>query len=159
VLAMVVAVAVAVAAAPAGAGLRGLRFDATVDHVIDGDTIVLADDAHVRLIGIDTPEVAGPYTRAECFGQRATAFARKLLPDGQDVGLELDAEERDRHGRLLAYVYRARDGLFVNAEMVRKGYAFALTVPPNVEHADELRRLAERARERERGLWSECEGR
>ena len=50
-----------------------------------------------------------------------------------------DVEERDRYGRLLAYVYRARDGLFVNAALVRRGYAVPLTIPPNVTHADEFR--------------------
>jgi micrococcal nuclease len=156
------AVTVALGAAPsarAGGEDTAERRSATVDFVIDGDTIVLADDTHVRLIGIDTPEVAGPYTDAECFGRKASDFAKRLLPRGEEVELELDVEQTDRHDRLLAYVYRARDGLFVNAEMVRKGFALTLTVPPNVEHADELRTLAQRARARERGLWERCEGR
>ena len=55
-----------------------------------------------------------------------------------------DVEERDRYGRLLAYVYRARDGLFVNAELVRRGYATVATFPPNVAHEREFRRLAKR---------------
>jgi micrococcal nuclease len=152
------AVAVVALAAAFTTGAGGRELSATVELVIDGDTIVLSDDTHVRLIGIDTPEVDGPYTEAECYGQRASEFAHRLLPVGETVRLELDVEEADRHGRLLAYVYRQRDGLFVNAEMVRKGYALTLTVPPNVEHAGALRRLAQRARERERGLWKACEG-
>jgi micrococcal nuclease len=67
-----------------------------------------------------------------------------------------DAEARDRYGRLLAYVYRARDGLFVNAALVRGGYAQPLTIPPNVAHATEFRRLAAAARHAGRGLWSAC---
>jgi micrococcal nuclease len=66
-------------------------------------------------------------------------------------------EERDRYGRLLAYVYRARDDLFVNLALVREGYAMALTVPPNVAHTDELVAAARAAREQGRGLWGRCE--
>jgi micrococcal nuclease len=74
------------------------------------------------------------------------------------VRLVRDVEARDRYGRLLAYVYRRRDGLFVNAELVRRGYATVATFPPNVAHEDEFRRLARRARLSGRGLWSECVG-
>ena len=61
---------------------------------------------------------------------------------GERVRLVRDVEERDRYGRLLAYVYRERDGLFVNAELVRRGYATVATFPPNVAHEREFRRLA-----------------
>ena len=67
-----------------------------------------------------------------------------------------DAEARDRYGRLLAYVYRAGDGLFVNAALVRGGYARTLTIPPNVAHAGQLAALADEARRAGRGLWSAC---
>ena len=76
---------------------------------------------------------------------------------GERVRLVLDAEQRDRYGRLLAYVYRARDGLFVNAELVRGGYAVPLTIPPNVAHADEFRRAGrDRARRRARAVVRSC---
>ena len=76
---------------------------------------------------------------------------------GERVRLVLDAEQRDRYGRLLAYVYRARDGLFVNAALVRGGYAVPLTIPPNVAHAGEFRTAGrDRAPRRARGLWSSC---
>ena len=67
-----------------------------------------------------------------------------------------DAEARDRYGRLLAYVYRVRDERFVNAALVRRGYAVPLTIPPNVAHAGQFRRLAAAARRAGRGLWSSC---
>ena len=68
--------------------------------------------------------------------------------------LELDVEERDRYGRLLAYVYAGRT--FVNAELVREGYAEPLTVPPNVRHATAIGRLGASARRGELGLWASC---
>jgi micrococcal nuclease len=68
---------------------------------------------------------------------------------------------RDRHGRLLAYVWVTRsDGaeLMVNAELVRLGYAQVMTVPPNVRHAELFRKLAAEARDNHRGLWARPPG-
>ncbi len=132
---------------------------ATVERVVDGDTIVVDLDGRserVRLIGIDTPESVDPGRPVECFGKEASAFTASLLPEGTAVRLVRDVEARDRYDRLLAYVYRQPDGLFVNAELARQGYALPLTIPPDVAHADELRALAAEAREAGRGLWAAC---
>jgi micrococcal nuclease len=67
-----------------------------------------------------------------------------------------DVDRLDRYGRTLAYVYRASDARFVNASLVRNGFARAYTVPPNVEHADDFVTWEREAREAERGLWSAC---
>jgi micrococcal nuclease len=91
----------------------------------------------------------------QCFAKAAARENARLIA-GQEVRLRYDAERRDRYGRTLAYVYRASDGLFVNAELVRRGYARTLTIAPNVAHAADFRRLAERARAAGRGLWSRC---
>jgi micrococcal nuclease len=133
---------------------------ARVVRVVDGDTIRVelpSGEEAVRYIGIDTPESVEPGSPVECFARRASAFNERLVR-GEKVRLVRDVEERDRYGRLLAYVYRARDGLFVNAELVRRGYATVATFPPNVAHEDEFRRLAGEARLSGRGLWGKCEG-
>ena len=91
-----------------------------------------------------------------CFGHEASRFTASLLPGGTVVRLVGDAEPDDQYGRLLAYVYRRADGLFVNAELVRRGYAAVLTIPPNVAHTDEFVALAADARRAGRGLWSAC---
>src|SRR4051794_7990152 len=94
-----------------------------VTRVVDGDTIHVAvggRDETVRYIGVDTPESVKPGTPVQCFAKRASAFNDRLVA-GERVRLVRDAEERDRYGRLLAYVYRARDRLFVNAALVRGG--------------------------------------
>jgi micrococcal nuclease len=78
------------------------------------------------------------------------------LVEGRRVRLRYDAERQDRYGRTLAYVFRSQDGLFVNAELVRRGYATTLTIPPTVAHADDFRQLARGARRAGRGLWSAC---
>jgi micrococcal nuclease len=125
----------------------------TIDRVVDGDTVKLTKLGRVRLIGVDTPEV---YFHTECFGKQASAFTKHLLPAGTAVSWHADAEPRDRYGRALVYLY---DGsTFVNAELVRRGYASQLTIPPDDAHADEFGRLARGAREQGRGLWGACGG-
>jgi micrococcal nuclease len=134
---------------------------ATVTRLVDGDTLhvrIGGRDEDVRLLGIDTPETHKPNTPVECFGREASRHLAALLPRGTAVRLERDVEARDRYGRLLAYVYRQRDGLFVNAAMARDGYAAAYTYPPNVAHADQLVADAGEARDQNRGLWGACGG-
>ena len=128
---------------------------ATVARVVDGDTIVLRGGERIRYIGMDTPESVKPGTPVQCFAKAASHENARLVA-GRRVRLRYDAEREDRYGRTLAYVYRATDGLFVNAELVRRGYARQLTIPPNVAHAPLFGRLAKRARERGRGLWRRC---
>jgi micrococcal nuclease len=127
-------------------------------RVVDGDTIRVVEGGReeaIRYIGVDTPETVKPGSPVECYGKAASAANRRLI-DGEAVRLVGDAEARDRYGRRLAYVYRTRDDLFVNAELVRGGYATVLTIPPNVAHADEFTVLARRARRNRRGLWAAC---
>jgi micrococcal nuclease len=131
---------------------------AQVLRVVDGDTIRVRLDGRterVRYIGIDTPESVKPGTAVQCFAKRASA-ANAALVAGRSVRLVADVEERDHYGRLLAYVYREPDGAFVNARLVRDGYARTLTIAPNVAHARELADLARAARREHRGLWSAC---
>lgn len=132
-----------------------------VERVIDGDTIVVRlgeREERVRYVGIDTPETVKPNTPVQCWGRAAHDLNARLLggADGR-VTLRFDRELRDRYGRLLAYVYRARDGLFVNAQLVRAGAARTLPISPNTSHAAELARLQAAASSADRGLWSGCE--
>ncbi len=158
---IVLAVAVYTATAgddSGGSPASGQKSVGTVTRVVDGDTIhvqVGGRDETVRYIGVDTPESVKPGTPVECFAKRASAFNHRLV-DGEQVRLVRDAEPRDRYGRLLAYVYRVRDKRFVNAALVRRGYAVPLTVPPNVAHAEQFKKIASAARRAGRGLWSSC---
>jgi micrococcal nuclease len=122
-----------------------------VDSVLDGDTFRLENGEKVRLIGIDAPETHHPRKPVEYFGKEASAFAKKML-EGKLVRLELDVQERDQYGRLLAYVY-LKDSTFVNAELVKQGYAQVATYPPNVKYVELFVKLQKEARENKRGLW------
>ncbi|MEY2535687.1 MAG: micrococcal nuclease [bacterium] len=158
-VAAVAAVAVAVTPRGDGDGRAAPRdLGGRVLRVVDGDTIrvrVGGRSERVRYIGVDTPESKKPGTPVECYARRAAAENERLV-GGERVRLVLDVEERDRFGRLLAYVYRARDNRFVNAALVRDGFARTLTVPPNVRFAERFATLATQARRAGRGLWSAC---
>ena len=90
----------------------------------------------------------------EPFGPEASDFTRSLLPPGTQVRLEFDVQERERYGRLLAYVYLP-DGRMVNAETLRAGMGPLLTMPPNVKYVNLFVRLQREAREAGRWLWAE----
>lgn len=139
--------------------------NATVSRIIDGDTIdvvVGGRTERVRLIGIDTPEIAHepfgdrPANDAECFGDEATAFITSLVPVGSTVRLERDVVGRDDYGRLLAYVYRESDGVFVNFEVVRQGFAQPMSIPPNTTYRALMAQAARDAAADRAGLWSAC---
>jgi micrococcal nuclease len=146
--------------APARDPPLAIQPNATVEQVIDGDTVVAlvqGRDEHVRLIGIDTPETVAPNKPVMCFGPEASAETHRLLPDGTRVRLVRDTEARDAYGRLLAYIYRADDGVFVNLALARDGFADVLAIPPNTAHGDELRAAVTEARRARRGLWGACQ--
>jgi endonuclease YncB( thermonuclease family) len=88
-----------------------------IDHVTDGDTVVLRSGQKIRLVQIDTPEV---YFGTECYGPQASATTKRLLPVGTRVRLTAEpATDRvDQYGRLLRYVVRASDGVNVNLRLV-----------------------------------------
>ncbi len=124
---------------------------AKVSRVIDGDTIVLSDGRHVRLIGIDTPEVTNG--NSDCFGIEAKNYLSKLLTE-QQVGLEKDVSETDKYGRLLRYVYL--DDEFVNNLMVQGGFAKVATYPPDVKYQQRFLESERYARGNNLGLWGKC---
>ena len=125
-----------------------------VVRVIDGDTVKIdynGKATNVRLIGVDTPETVHPNKPVEAYGKEASNFTGNLLL-GESVYLRFDGERRDRYGRLLVYLYRAPDGLFVNLEIVRQGYGHAYTQFP-FKHMELFRYYGNRARTVGKGLY------
>ncbi len=138
--------------------------DVLVKRAVDGDTLLLETGERVRLIGIDTPEMhesnklnrdaqrtGQDISTIQKLGRSSYDFTKNLV-EGKRVSLEFDVERHDRYKRLLAYVY-LKDGTFVNAEIVKQGYASLMTYPPNVKYADLFLKLYREARENKRGLW------
>ena len=146
---------------PDGAGAppsADTTYAAEVTRVVDGDTIrVRIGDRRerVRYIGIDAPESRRPGTPVQCFAREAGARNVELV-GGEAVSLRTDAEPHDRFGRLLAYVHRRRDGLFVNEALLREGFATTLAIAPNLSHSLRFRELERAARRQARGLWRAC---
>jgi micrococcal nuclease len=130
---------------------------ALVTRVVDGDTIEVRLDGEiedVRYIGVDTPETVKPGTPVQCFGKRASGFNHRLV-EGRRVRLVFGVERRDVYGRLLSYVHLG--GRFVNAELLRRGFARSLTIAPNDLFAKRFKRLEIAAARAGRGLWGDCE--
>ncbi|MGH7301203.1 MAG: thermonuclease family protein [Candidatus Rokuibacteriota bacterium] len=137
----------------AAAGAQPSALEGAVERVVDGDTIQVRVNGRVetvRYIGVNTPELRHPVRGAEPGGRQAWAVNGELVA-GKRVRLEMDAQPRDRHGRLLAYVWV--EGIMVNAELVRRGYAQVMTVPPNIRYQRLFLTLQREAREAGRGLW------
>lgn len=132
---------------------------ARVVDVVDGDTVVLRIGNHtetVRLIGIDTPETVHPTKPVECFGPEASAYLGSLLPKGTEVRVSRDVEARDYYDRLLLYLFRESDDLFVNQHMVETGHAIAYPFEPNTTFARTFAAISNDARVAKVGLWGTC---
>ena len=141
------------------AGTRATGGLATVVHVVDGDTLdvrVGGRVERVRLLGVDTPETVKPGTPVECYGPEASKRTKQLLAPGTAVLLQRDREARDRYARLLVYLWRRGDGLFVNRSLLSGGFARPLSISPNTAHRAELAAVSAEADRADRGLWGTC---
>lgn len=126
--------------------------DYVVNKVIDGDTVVLDNGETVRYLGIDAPEMGKNKGGPEFFAREATRYNKRLVLL-KKVRLEFDEEKKDAYGRLLAYVYVKN--VFVNAELVKLGYARAMVKPPNTRYKNMLIQYQNEAVTRDAGLWQE----
>ena len=125
---------------------------AVVKRVVDGDTLLLANDKRVRLIGVNTPETVKPNSPVEAYGKEASEYTKKMLT-GKTVYLEKDAGDTDKYGRLLRYVY-TEDGKMFNEVLVQEGYAQVMTIQPNVKYQERFVQAQRQAREGKKGLWN-----
>ena len=128
---------------------------AFVQKAVDGDTLKILMDGQretVRLIGIDTPESVHPdKSRNTEWGKRASEFTKGRL-EGKKIQLEFGVQERDKYGRLLAYVYT--DEGFFNEVLVREGWAKVSTYPPNVKYVERFKAAQKEAQKKRVGIWS-----
>jgi micrococcal nuclease len=129
-----------------------------VSKVVDGDTFWVDNGTEkglkIRLIGIDAPETKRSFKKEiDYYGKEAQAYLTKLFTN-KKVRLVSDVNPLDQYGRTLSYVY-LEDGTFVNAELLKNGYAVLMTIPPNVAFADYFAKMQGEAREKKKGLWNE----
>lgn len=129
----------------------------TVYKVIDGDTFYCYDsnknELKIRLIGIDTPETRNRFKKKKgYYGEEAKVYLTNLILDKQ-VKLKFDLDKYDRYNRILAYAYTI-DNLFINAELVKNGFARIMTIQPNSKYAELFYKVQQEARENKIGLWA-----
>lgn len=135
-----------------------------VKRVIDGDTVVLSTGEVVRYIGINTPELSNKNKTVDCFAIEAFTTNKQLV-EGKVVRLEKDVSNTDKYRRLLRYVYIDEPSytpgvydkeIFVNDYLVKHGYAFSLTYPPDIKYQDKFISSQSEARKNRLGLWKKC---
>ena len=127
--------------------------EAVVARVIDGDTVELDDGRRIRYLMVNAPETTGG--KNECYGENAVQFNTDLVL-GKRVSIDYDVQCKDMFDRTLAYV--TVDGIEVNTEMVKRGFACVLHIPPNGDdREDEFKALEDEAQAANRGLWGQCD--
>lgn len=130
---------------------------ATVVRVIDGDTLIVnlenGREERVRMLLIDTPETVHPDKPEQPFGREASNFSKEIMPEGSRVHLELDVGERDKYGRILAYVWVGDQ--MVNEMLLERGLArVAYVYAPNTKHVDRFYEIQKEAQRKGIGIWS-----
>lgn len=127
---------------------------ATVRSVIDGDTVILNDGRHVRILGIDTPEVDHKTpSHSEPFALQAKTYLQKLLPPQTQIQLAFDTVRFDPHQRTLAHIMLS-DGRNAAAQLLQQGLATQLLIPPNTMSWSCYQRIETQARKQHLGIWS-----
>lgn len=121
-----------------------------VKYVIDGDTVVLEDNRHVRLLAINTPEVEGKRP-AEPGGEAAKRWLKAQI-EGKRVSLEADQQKYDKYGRSLFYLFDSQDRL-INELLLAKGLAVLSIHPPNLKYVARFQKVQRRAESNRLGIW------
>jgi len=144
------------------------KISATVIRVIDGDTLKIAINKKIeslRLIGIDAPEsrknkkayrdisrMNKDLDTIIKMGKQSTEYVKTLLKPGDIIFVEFDIQLRDKYGRLLGYIY-LDDGIMLNEEILKAGYATLTTIPPNVKYVSKFYQAYLYAKKNKKGLW------
>jgi len=139
--------------AAAECGVKHYDAMATVKKVVDGDTVTLVDKRKVRLIGINTPELAHYSKKTEAYALAAKQYLQTQLAANKKIYLKFGQQRKDHYGRLLAHLF-LKDGRNINAMLVKQGLASALVVPPNIALINCYFKLEQQARKKEKNIWS-----
>jgi len=139
----------------AGCSSSTVKNTTVVTNVVDGDTMDISinnKEERIRLLLVDTPETKHPTKPIQPFGPEASQFAKNTL-EGKEVTIELDVSERDKYGRLLAYIWI--DGKMFNEMLLEKGLArVAYVYAPNTKYVDQFYEIQKKAQKQGVGIWS-----
>ncbi|MGK0297013.1 MAG: micrococcal nuclease [Gammaproteobacteria bacterium] len=124
-----------------------------IKHVIDGDTVISNNDEHIRLIGIDTPEINYKTGVSETGAITAKNYLKDLIQDAHSIGIIFDDEKHDKYGRTLAHLF-LDDGTNIQTMMLLRGMAVPFTYPPNLKYTSCYYQAAETAHKDKQGLWA-----
>lgn len=124
----------------------------TVDHVIDGDTFVTKDGSHIRLLGINTPEIGRTGKKNQPFSNKARLKLTELIFH-KKLRLEFGDRYKDRYGRLLAHAY-TEDGTWINAKLIEASLAHVYSFPDNRIYTRKLITLENKTKKLKQGIWS-----
>lgn len=139
---------------PADCSLKQHDETVTVKYVHDGDTLHLTDRRKVRLVGIDTPELARKGKPAQVYAKEAKQLLKSLISGSNNtVHLRYDTDKKDRYGRLLAHLFLI-NGTNIQSQLIAQGLAIAYTVPPNTLLSDCYASIEDISRLSKRGIWS-----
>lgn len=138
-----------------GCSTSSVEEKSKVTNVVDGDTLdvmINNKEERIRLLLVDTPETKHPSKPVQPFGPEASQFTKDTL-EGKEVTVELDVSERDKYGRLLAYVWI--DGKMFNKMLLEKGLArVAYVYAPNTKYVDQFYEIQKKAQKEGVGIWS-----
>ena len=143
-------------AASAHCPVPSIKEHATVEEVVDGDTLRLANHRLVRLVGVNAPEIHYDGSPSEPWARAAKDFLMKLLHNHKTIGLEYETDTQDRYGRQLAHVFfNDHDSpVDVQQKILENGLGYWIVIPPNTEYLNCYQAAESRARQRHLGLWS-----
>lgn len=131
-----------------------------VSHVYDGDTLTLSDGRKVRLIGVNAPELAqrgkksGGYRADQPYAQQAKQAVHDFVKKSSSLKMSLGADSKDRYGRWLGHLFNQADESLEH-ELLQRGLAYHVAIPPNLSLADCFSRAEQEARDARRGVWSD----
>lgn len=124
-----------------------------VASVYDGDTLTLSDGRKIRLLGINTSEVASRGSPDQPFSLEAKRAVQSFIKQSKQIQLLTDIKIKDHYGRWLGHIYN-ETGDSLNQSLLQQGLAYHVVIPPNLSLAECLGQTAQEAQKYQRGLWS-----
>jgi len=131
---------------------QSYRYKHHVVKVYDGDTIILKNGQHVRLLGINTPEINSHFRQGEQGGEQAKMWLQQKI-ESRDVYLEYDQQQSDKYDRVLANVF-LENGEYINQSLLESGLAILSIIPPNLRYSDDLQQAQQQAENNKLGIWA-----